>query len=80
MRVVVLDAVATSSAESRLVGSAVATPAVAASSSFDAVALMITVVVLVCVVSTTTVRYTELGEPPPIVIGAIAELMITVAG
>lgn len=82
MLVVVLETVATSSAKTRLADPAVvATPlVVAAASSLDAVALTITVVVLVCVVSTTVVIYTELGEPPPIVIGSMAGSMITVAG
>lgn len=80
MLVVVLETVATSSAKTRLVESADATPPVAATFTLDAVVTMITVVVLVCVVSTTVVIYTELGAPPPIVIGSMAGSMITVAG
>lgn len=79
--VVVFDTVATSSAKSRLVDSTGAIPVVAAASSSDAaVAFVIAVTVLVCVVSTTMVTYTELGGPPPMVIGSMAGSMITVAG
>lgn len=78
--VVVLETMATSSAKSRLVDSGVAAPGVAEASSLDAVAIMIAVTVLVCVVPTTAVKYTELGEPPPIVKGSMAGSIIAVAG
>lgn len=71
--VVVLATVATSSAKSRLVDSGVATP-------LDAVVFVIAMIVLVGVISTMVVKSTELGEPPPIVIGTIAGSKITIAG
>lgn len=80
MLVIVLNTVATSSAKSGLVELAIATLVVAVTSSLDAVTFVISTMVLVCVVSTTAVKYTELGEPPPIVMGSIAGSMITVAG